>query len=163
MHRGKNIPGLFGVVDYGVQGENYQITSDDDFLLASLVMKWTLFQGASNHQKVRQSRIEGEKLEVLYTETQQQIRLDVINQYYGVQAAYESVQSAGKQTRSAMRAYELIDRKYAEGQSALLELIDARTSLTSAAANLIIARSEYFSRLADFEFSMGTNGPEDYQ
>jgi len=163
LHRGNNIPGLFGVVDYGVQGEDYRITGEDDFIMASLVMKWTLFQGTSNHQKVQQSRIEGEKLEELYSETRQQIRLDVINHYYGLQAAYESVQSAGKQTQSAMRAYRLIDLKYAEGQSSLLELIDARTSLTGAAANLIIARSEYFSRLADFESAMGTNGLENYQ
>jgi len=160
MHRGNNIPGLFGVVDYGVQGENYRITGEDDFIMASLVMKWNLFQGTSNHQKVQQSRIEGEKLKELYSETQQQIRLDIINHYYGLQAAYKSVQSAGKQIQSALRAYRLIDLKYAEGQSSLLELIDARTSLTSAAANSIIAQSEYFSRLADFEFAMGTNGHE---
>jgi len=162
LHRGGNYPGLFGVVDYGFQGEKYSFTQDDDFLLASLVMKWNLFQGNANHQKVQQSKIEGEKLGQLYSEAEQQIRLEVINHYYGLQAAYESVQSAGKQTQSAIRAYELIDRKYSEGQSSLLELIDARTSLTSAAANLIVSQSEYFIRLADFEYAMGANGPENY-
>lgn len=160
LYRGNNIPGLFGVVDYGFQGEQYRFTQDDDFLLASLVMKWDLFQGNANHQKIQQSRIEGEKLGELYTEAEQKIRLEVINHFYALQAAYESVQSAGKQTESALRAYELINRKYSEGQSTLLELIDARTSLTGAAANLIIAQSEYFIRLADFEYAMGSNGPE---
>jgi outer membrane protein len=159
LHRGKNIPGVYGVVDYGFQGEQYSFTDEDDFILASLVMKWNLFQGTTNHQKVLQSKIEREKLEELFQETQQQISLEVINHFYGLQAAYESVESAGKQTRSAMRAYDLISRKYSEGQSSLLELIDARTSLTNAAANSIIARSEYYIRLADFECSMGTNGP----
>jgi len=125
-------------------------------------MKWNLFQGNANHQKVQQSKIEGEKLGELYHETEQQIRLEVINHFYALQAAYEAVQSARKQTQSALRAYELIHRKYAEGQSSLLELIDARTSLTSAAANLFISQSEYFIRLADFEYAMGTNGPENY-
>lgn len=162
LHQGKNIPGVFGVVDYGFQGEQYSFTNEDDFMLASLVMRWNLFQGSMNHQKVQQSRIEGRKLEELYLETQQQISLEVINNFYGLQAAFESVESAGKQVRSAARAYELIERKYSEGQSPLLELIDARTSLTSAAANSIIARSQYYSRLADFECSMGTNGFENY-
>jgi outer membrane protein len=162
LHRGKNIPGLFGVVDYGIQGEQYSFTSEDDFMLASLVMRWNLFQGTTNHQKVQQSRIEGEKLDELYLETQQQISLEVINHFYGLQAAFESVESAEKQTLSAMRAYKLISRKYTEGQSSLLELIDARTSLTSAAANAIIARSEYFSRLADLECAIGANGLENY-
>jgi outer membrane protein TolC len=162
LHRGSNYPGLFGVVDYGFQGEKYSFTQDDDFLLASLVMKWNLFQGNANHQKVQQSKIEGEKLGEIYSETEQKIKLEVINHYYALQAAYESVQSAGKQTQSSMRAYELIDRKYSEGQSSLLELIDARTSLTSAAANLIISQSEYFIQLADFKYAMGANGPENY-
>jgi len=162
LYRGGNYPGVFGVVDYGFQGEEYRFTQDDDFLLASLVMKWNLFQGNVNHQKVQQSKIEGEKLGELYSETEQQIRLEVINHYYALQAAYESVQSAGKQTETAQRAYELINRKYSEGQSSLLELIDARTSLTSAAANLFISQSEYFIRLADFEYAMGANGPENY-
>jgi outer membrane protein TolC len=162
LHRGKNVPGVFGVVDYGFQGEQYSFTNEDDFMLASLVMRWNLFQGSTNHQKVQQSRIEGKKLDELFQETQQQISLEVIDHFYGLQAAYESVESAGKQTSSAMRAYELINRKYMEGQSSLLELIDARTSLTGAAANAIIARSEYYSRLADFECAMGANGLEKY-
>jgi outer membrane protein TolC len=136
LYRGGNYPGVFGVLDYGFQGEEYRFTQDDDFLLASVVMKWNLFQGNVNRQKVQQSKIEGEKLAELHAETEQQIRLEVINRYYALQTAYQSVQSAGKQTQSALRAYELIERKYSEGQSSLLELIDARTSLTSAAANL---------------------------
>jgi outer membrane protein TolC len=162
LHRGNNIPGLFGVVDYGYQGEEYSFTGDDDFMLASLVMKWNLFQGTVNRQKVKQSQIEGDKLEELYFETRQQIKLEVINYYYALQAAYESVQSARKQLRSAQRAYELISRKYREGQSSLLELIDARSSLTTAAANTIIARSDFFSCLADFEYAMGTIDPNTY-
>jgi outer membrane protein TolC len=129
-------------------------------MLASLVMKWNLFQGSVNHQKVQQSRIEGEKLDELYLQTQQKISLEVINNYFGVRAAFESVESARTQTRSARRAYELINKKYLEGQASLLEQIDARTSLTGAVANVIIARSDFFSRLADFECAMGTNGLE---
>lgn len=162
LYRGNNIPGLFGVVDYGYQGEEYSFTGEDDFMLASLVMKWNLFQGTVNHQKVKQSQIEGDKLEELFLETQQQIKLEVINYYYGLQADFESVQSARKQLNSAQRAYELISRKYGEGQSSLLELIDARSSLTSAAANMIIARSDYFSGLADFEYAMGATDPNSY-
>ncbi|RLD69496.1 MAG: hypothetical protein DRI98_10385 [Bacteroidetes bacterium] len=162
LHRGNNVPGLFGVVDYGFQGEKYRFTGDDDFAMASLVMKWNLFQGSTNRQKVVQSKIDGEKLAELYTETQQQIRLEVINYYYALQAAFESVQSAQKQTRSAQRAYELINRKYREGQSSLLELLDARSSLTGAAANSIIAQSDFFSSLADFEYAMGATAPETF-
>ena len=162
LYRGNNIPGLFGVVDYGYQGEEYSFTGEDDFMLASLVMKWNLFQGTVNYHRVKQSQIEANKLEELYLETQQQIKLEVINYYFTLQADFQSVQSAQKQLRSSQRAYELISRKYSEGQSSLLELIDARSSLTNAAANIIIARSDYFSSLADFEYAMGATDPNTY-
>lgn len=155
LNRGSNVPELFGVFDYGFQGEDYRFTSDDDFILASLVLKWNLFQGTVNQQKVRQGRIDGEKLLVAYAEAEQQVRLDVINSYYSLITAYESVQSARKQERSASRAYKLIDRKYAEGQASLLELIDARTSMTGASANKIISQNVYFIRKADLEYAMG--------
>jgi len=132
-------------------------------MMASLVMKWNLFQGTTNHHKVQQAKIEGNKLTELYSETQQQIKLEVINHYYALEAAYESVQSAQKQTQTAQRAYELISRKYREGQSSLLELIDARTSLTEAGANSIIARGAYFSRQADFEYAMGAADPDSFK
>ena len=156
MHKGKNIPGLFGVVDYGFQGEEYRFTGDDDFMLASLVMQWDLFQGASNLNKIKQSRIEGEILSEAYAEAEQQIRLDVINSYYALMTALESVESTRKQEESAIKAFRLINRKYREGQSSLLELLDARTSMTGASANAIIALNEYFIRKADFEYAMGT-------
>jgi len=155
MHKGKNIPGLFGVVDYGFQGDDYSFTNEDDFVMASLVLKWDLFQGTANLQKTKQSRIEGEILLEAYAEAEQQIRLDVLNNYYAVLTAYESVLASKKQTLSASRAYTLIYRKYKEGQSSLLELIDARTSMTSASTNSIIAANEYFIRKADLEYATG--------
>lgn len=163
LYRGNNIPGLFGMVDYGFQGEEYRFSGEDDFVMASLVMKWNLFQGTVNRHKVRQSKIAGAKLTEQLAEAKQQIRLEVINHYYAAQAGYESVQAAGKQTRSARRAYDLISRKYSEGQASLLELMDARTSLTSATANLIIARSEYYSSLADLECATSAFQSEKYQ
>ena len=156
MHRGKNIPGLFGAVDYGFQGEEYRFTGDDDFLLASIVFRWNLFQGTANIQKVKQSQIEGKKLDEAYSEAEHKIQLEVINNYYSLVAAYEAIQSARKQEQSASRAYRLIYRKYMEGQASLLELIDARTSMTGAATNFIVAQSEYFIRKADFEYAAGT-------
>lgn len=155
MHKGKNIPGLFGVVDYGFQGSDYSFTNEDDFVLASLVFRWDLFHGTANLQKAKQSKIEGEMLIEAYAEAEQKIRLDVINSYYAVLSAYEALQSSRKQQYSASKAYKLIMRKYEEGQSSLLELIDARTSMTSASSNNIFAITEYFIRKADLDFATG--------
>ena len=165
LHRGNNVPGLFGVVDYGFQGEEYNFTRDDDFMMASLVMRWSLFKGTTNHFKVQQSQIEGEKLNELLSQTQQQIKLEVINHFYAVQAAYESVQSAQKQTRSAIRAYELISRKYSEGQSSLWSLlmqepVSPVLPQTQSLPKLLISAS-WLILILPWETSKLKNKPED--
>jgi outer membrane protein TolC len=155
LYRGSGMPGLFGVVDYGIQGEDYSFTEDDDFVMASLVFQWTLFKGRTNHQKVQRSQIEGDKIQSMYKQTEQQISLEVINRYYALQAALEAERSARAQLNSARRAYTLVQRKYQEGQASLLELIDARTGLTSASSDVIIARTDYYIGLADLEYATG--------
>lgn len=160
LQKGNNLPGIFGVVDYGFQGPEYSFTGEDDFVMASIVMKWELFQGTANRNKVQQSKIEGEKINHLLEQTRQQIRLEVINAYYALESARESVASSEKQIASARRAYDLIHRKYQEGQASLLELIDARTSLTGAVTNSIVANGDFFSNLADFNYSIGKSYPE---
>ncbi|MBN1952569.1 MAG: TolC family protein [Bacteroidales bacterium] len=156
LYRGKNVPALYGIVDYGFQGEEYSFTGDDDFVLASVVLKWDLFKGMTNHAKVQQSVIEGKKIEEAMNQAEAQIRLDVINSYYGALAGYESFLAARKQQKAAAAAYHLISRKFAAGQSPLLELIDARTSYTQASSSVIIAENDYFIRMAELEHARGS-------
>jgi len=163
LYKSKNLPGLYGAVDYGFQGETYSFTSDDDFVLASLVLKWDLFQGGANYAKIKQREIEGEKLSESLSEAEQKVRLDVINKYYAVLASLESIQAAEKQKKAASGAYRLISRKYLEEQASLLELIDARTSMTGASADLIVAENDYMISLAELAHAMGTVDISQYQ
>ncbi len=162
MQQGNATPDLFGTVDYGFQGEEYSFTGSDDFVLASLVLRWQLFQGMQNRNKVRQTFIEGEKLVQLLDETEQKIRMQVIDHYYKALAAYQAIDAAKKQVRAAKKAFSLIDKKYRENQASLLEFIDARTNYTNAASNLIITINEYFIRLAALEFAMAGINLEKY-
>src|SRR6056297_2697499 len=155
LEQGDNLPELFGTVDNGFQGEEYSFTGEDDFVLASLVLRWDLFHGLSNRHKVQQRKIEGDKLESALLEAEQKIRMQVLNSYYALAAAYEELEAARKELQSAKRAYDLIRKRYREGQASLLQLLDARTTLTDASTGRIITRSEYFIALADFENAMG--------
>ena len=154
MQQGSATPDLFGAVDYGFQGEEYSFTSEDDFVLASLVLRWHLFQGMTNRNKVQETIIEGDKLRQVQEETEQKIRMQVINLYYQALASYQEIDAARMQVRSADKAFRLIDRKYRQNQATLLEYIDARTTLTSAKSKHIIAINDYFIRLAALEHVM---------
>jgi outer membrane protein TolC len=52
---------------------------------------------------------------------------------------------------AARRTYQLVARKYQEGMAAQVELVDARTSYTSAELNLILTRYAYAARRVELE------------
>ena len=145
------LPTLFGAVDYGFQGEKYRFTSDDDFILASLVLRWDLFKGFQNNAKIQQSKIEQEIISNQYKELELLIQLEVINAFYALDAAEKEIVSASKQLESSKKAFKIIDRKYAEGQASLIEYIDARTNMTNTEENLIIAKYDYLIKYAEYE------------
>ena len=146
-----NFPTLFGAVDYGFQGEKYRFTSDDDFILASLVLRWDLFKGFQNSAKIQQAKIEQEILSKQYKELELLIQLEVINAFYTLEAAEKEIFSISKQLESSKKAFKIINRKYAEGQASLIEYIDARTNMTNTEENLIIANYDYLIKYAEYE------------
>ena len=52
---------------------------------------------------------------------------------------------------AARRGYELVSKKYREGMSSQIELLDARRALTAAALNEILTRYEYATRYVELE------------
>ncbi len=150
------LPVLIGAVDYGFQGEKYSFTSEDDFILASLVLRWDLFKGFQNSAKIQQAKIEQEIINKQYKELESMIQLEVINAFYALEAAEKEIVSVGKQLESAKKAFKIIDKKHAEGQASLIEYIDARTNMTNTEENLIIAKYDYLIKYTEYERVTGS-------
>jgi len=153
MQKGNFTPDIFGTVDYGFQGEEYKFSENDDFVLASLVLRWNIFHGLSSKNKTKQIRIESERIDLQLSEAQQKIKLEVLNKYYELAAAYQAVEAEKKNLEASRHVFRIIKRKYEENQATLLEYIDARTVFTNARSSLIIARTDYFLQKASFEYA----------
>jgi outer membrane protein len=151
INSSNRLPILFGAVDYGFQGEKYSFTRDDDFVLASLVLRWDLFKGFQNNAKIQQSIIEQEIIDKQYQELEMLIQLEVTNAFYTLEAAEKEIVSVRKQLESSKKAFKIVEKKYAEGQASLIEYIDARTNMTNTQEKLIIARYDYMIKYAEYE------------
>ncbi len=156
LNKGSYYPTLIGAVDYGIQGEEYRFTDKDDFVLASLVLRWSLFQGNQNNAKLQQSRIEAEITDKKRNEVEQQIGLQVIEAYYDLIAAKKAIASSEDQLEFSKKAFRLVNKKYNQGQSNLLEYIDARTTMTNAEINQILTGYDYLVKFANFERVTGS-------
>lgn len=151
LARSSNYPNLFVGVDYGFQGEEYSFTSDDDFMLASVVLQWNLFQGMKNRADVQRAKIANEQINLKKKELEMQIELQIINAYYDLKAAKEAVEAAEIQVRASEKAFEVIEEKYRIGQAKLIEYTDSRTTMTQSKQNLIIAVFEFKTKEAELE------------
>lgn len=156
LYRFNKAPTLGLGIDYGIQGEQYSFTDEADFLFASVVMQWSIFKGFENRSKIREAVIRKEILDEQYQEAVNQIRLQVTDAWYGEMTARETVAASSAENESASKAFELISKRYYQGQSSLLEFMDARTDMTSAGISLIIARYDYAISLAELERAMAT-------
>jgi len=151
MNQSQKLPDLFAVADYGFQGEEYEFNREQDYIQASAVLTWNLFEGFTNRARIRQAIIQKEIAETQLEEVKKQIELQVINAVSELSAADKGIAAAESQLKNARESYRIVEKKYDEGQASLIEYIDARTSMTQAEENLIISRFQYLSAFAEFE------------
>ncbi len=151
MNKFNKTPNLTAVVDYGFQGEEYKFTSDDDFVMASFVLSWDLFKGFQNNAKIQQATINRQIIETQYKEAENRVRLQVLDLYYEVESVEKAIIAAKQERFSSAKSFEIINKKYNAGQANLIEFIDARTTMTNAEINLIIATYDYQIKYAKFE------------
>lgn len=151
MNQLNSLPTVNGVLDYGYQGEEYVFTGEYDFVMASIVLRWDLFSGMQNKQKIQQAKIDQHIAEIKMLETESKLSLQVINAYYTLEAAYKEVLFAESEAKSAEKAFYIVNSKYVQGQASLIEFIDARTNLTNSKHSLIVCKYGYLVKKAGFE------------
>ena len=157
------LPTVTAVVDYGIQGEKYSFRQDDDYWMASLIFQWKLFDGFQSRAKKAQAMMDKKKFEIQMIELENQIRLQVQEEYQAMIAARLTVTAAQEKKQSTQRSLEIISKKYAYGTAPHIEFLDARTTFTNAAISLIITRYDYFLQQAKLERAAALSDLEKYQ
>ena len=90
-------PRLTAVIEYGFQGTSYSFGRDDDFVLASIVLSWPLFEGFQNNSGVRQAKIRRNMTELMHMEVQERLNLEIISAWYELEAAHKATDAASAQ------------------------------------------------------------------
>lgn len=149
----RRLPEVLFALDYGFQGSKYRFTSEDDFVLASFVLRWNLFHGRQNRHKTEQARLDEVILRSKREETSELIRLEITRAWYSMEAARNGVEAAEREYRASRAAFREINKQYNNGLISMMEYLDARTTMAAAATNHILAQFEYKTQIAEFERS----------
>lgn len=145
------LPTVAVALDYGTQGRDYRFGADRDFVVASAVLQWNLFNGGQDAARREQAELDVERVRLQRADVERQITLQVHAAYGATRVARAAVASAVERDSAARRNWELVRRRGEEGTASALDVLDARTTWTRSALNLILTRYGYATRWVELE------------
>ncbi|MDR8393994.1 TolC family protein [Aliifodinibius sp. S!AR15-10] len=151
LNQGNALPELFVAADAGFQGYQYKFNDNQDFWFVQFGLRWNLFEGFQNRERIQQSRIEIRQLENRYQELEQQIQLRVIDSWHAWDAARKTLEAKQSGRRAAESSFRIVKRKYQENQVLWVEYIEAQNNFTNARLQQVIARYDLLARQAELE------------
>ncbi len=138
------LPSLTAAAEYGFQGERYRFTGDYDYALVSVVMRWNLFEGFQKKEQLKQALFDRQNLELEKQDAIKKIEIEVSDGWYGFKAAEAAIHTSVLEEQAMRKAFDIIKRKYENGQSGLLEYTDAHTQWSQSVMNRIIRKYDYY-------------------
>jgi outer membrane protein TolC len=147
------LPEVSLAVDGGVQGTSYGFSGEQPFVMASVVLRWNLFNGFADAARTEQAALTAQRLRTRREETTLRIQQQVQSAWDEVQVARRSLQTAEARVHAAREGFRITNRRAEEGRANQVTFLDARTTLTDAELNRSITRFELLARLAELEYA----------
>ena len=150
-------PRLAFAFDVGTQGETYAFTSEDRYLLASVVLKFNFFAGGGDEAGIASARAVERQARANRSLQEQQIRFQVQQALQDFEFTEASLGTAAKRVEAAAGAFRIASRKRDLGQINQAEFIDSRRAMTDAQLNLNVTRFAALGNLAELEYALGAD------
>lgn len=144
------IYGLYQVQSLLSSSTGNQGTTQDGFSLGAR-LNWRLFDGGAASAKADQSNRDIAINEVNFEKTRNDIRVQVEEAYYTLQANQANISTANVSVRQAREALDLANLRFNAGVGTQLDVLSATRELTQAQGNLARAVLDYNRALARME------------
>jgi outer membrane protein TolC len=148
-------PQLALAVDAGTQGADWSYDDHDPYVIASLVVRFNLFNGGGDRAALAGARAKSRELAAGRALAEQQILIEVQEALTDLEVAEASLATAGRRVEAAAAAYAIVAKKRDLGQVSPAEYLDAQRALTEARLNGNVTRYEALAALAQVEYAIG--------
>ncbi|HEY5558960.1 MAG TPA: TolC family protein, partial [Steroidobacteraceae bacterium] len=142
-------------VDTGTQGTDWDYGDQDPYVMASVIVRFNLFNGGGDRAAIRAARARSAELSAGRSLAEQQIRIEVQQAISDLEVAEASLATAGRRVEAATAAYTIVAKKRDLGQVSPAEYLDAQRALTEARLNGNVTRFEALGALAQVEYAIG--------
>lgn len=141
------IPNLYIGGNAGFQGFGYTFRNQA-YAIAQVGMQWDLFRGYEKRSKIQQAKIQTDVLQTRLLDVQRQIQLQVLQAYYDLDAANESLAATQSGIVNADATFRIIDSKYRNGQALLIEFLRYQNDRLTAQLQHSLARTDVLVKRA---------------
>ena len=141
------IPNLYIGGNAGFQGFGYTFRNQA-YAIAQVGLQWDLFRGYEKRSKIQQAKIQTDALQTRLQDVQRQIQLQVLQAWYDLNAANESLAATQSGIVNADATFRVIDSKYRNGQALLIEFLRYQNDRLTAQLQHSLARTDVLVKRA---------------
>jgi outer membrane protein TolC len=127
------IPKLGAQVDsWGLRHQDFKVNSKTGYYLLGISFDWSLFSGLRDVNKVKQAKLDVEALESQTKYVEMQLKLAATTAANSYSSSVEQYKSAITEENTSAQYFNLMNKRYKEGQALYIEYLDARSESTLA-------------------------------
>ncbi len=143
-------------------GDTGNITSSGTGYYGGLSLQFPLFEGFSLRNKVRAAKADLEASRAALRFKEESVIADVWSAFYNLQTAGQQVTSSETLLISSKESYKVSLARYRAGVADIVELLNAQSTLASARAQRVQARTDLFTSYAALLHAIGAELPTDF-
>lgn len=140
-------PQVFVGGNMGFQGFGYTF-KNQAYAIGQLGLSWDIYHGYEKKSKIQQAKIQKNILDTKLEEVKQQIQLQVSQAYFELEAAKKSLITAQDGTKKAEKYFKIVESRYRNGQSIMIEYLRASDDIITARLQESIAKYDILVKQA---------------
>ncbi|MCW3124662.1 MAG: TolC family protein, partial [Bacteroidetes bacterium] len=145
------IPKLGAQVDLGSQASDFHVDSHTGYYLLGISFDWSIFNGLRDVNKMKQAKIDVEALESQTKYVEMQLKLSAATAANSYTSSVEQYKNAITEETTSAQYFNLMNKRYKEGQALYIEYLDARNENTLASLRKAITYFDAWIKYSESE------------
>jgi outer membrane protein TolC len=145
------IPKLGAQIDLGSQASDFHVNSHTGYYLLGISFDWSIFNGLRDVNKMKQARIDVEALESQTKYVEMQLKLSATTAANSYTSSVEQYKNAITEESTSGQYFNLMNKRYKEGQALYIEYLDARNENTLASLRKAITYFDAWIKYSESE------------
>lgn len=145
------IPKLGAQVDLGSQASDFHVNSHTGYYLLGISFDWSIFNGLRDVNKMKQAKIDVEALESQTKYVEMQLKLSATTAANSYTSSVEQYKNAITEESTSVQYFNLMNKRYKEGQALYIEYLDARNENTLASLRKAITYFDAWIKYSESE------------